>query len=86
MMPSPPAARSEHAAATYPPRPLLLLHGDQDDVVSIAGDLALYERLRPAYQDAPDRLELVVYPGLGHFYTDEMMERSADWIARFSLI
>ena len=49
------AARSplELATATYPPRPLLLLHGDQDDVVPIAGDLALYERLRPAYQRHP---------------------------------
>ena len=79
------AARSplEHAADTYPPRPLLLLHGDQDDVVPIAGDRALYERLRPAYQSRPDRLELVVYPGLGHIYTDAMLDRSASWIAHF---
>ena len=79
------AARSplERAAESYPPRPLLLLHGDQDDVVPIAGDLALYDRLLPAYQAVPGHLELVVYPGLGHLYTDEMMERAAEWIARF---
>ena len=79
------AARSplERAPDLYPPRPLLLLHGDGDDVVPIAGDLALYERLRPAYGAAPGHLELVVYPGLGHHYTDEMLERSADWLARF---
>ena len=79
------AARSplERAAELYPPRPLLLLHGDQDDVVSIAGDRALYDRLRPVYHAVPDRLEFVIYPGLGHLYTDDMAERSAAWIARF---
>ncbi len=71
------------AAATYPPRPLLMLHGDQDDVVSVQGVRSLHENLLPAYQDAPETLELTIYPGLGHRYTDEMVEQSVAWTQRF---
>lgn len=71
------------AAATYPPRPLLMLHGDQDEVVSVQGVCSLYESLRAAYQDDPDTLELTIYPGLGHRYTDEMVEQSVAWTRRF---
>lgn len=71
------------AASTYPPRPLLMLHGDQDDVVSVQGVCSLYENLRPAYQDAPDALELTIFPGHGHRYTDEMVEQSVAWTRRF---
>jgi len=71
------------AASTYPPRPLLMLHGDQDDVVSVQGVCSLYKNLLPAYQDAPETLELTIYPGLGHRYTDEMVEQSVAWTRRF---
>lgn len=71
------------AASTYPPRPLLMLHGDQDEVVSVQGVCSLYENLLPAYQDAPDALELTIYPGHGHRYTDEMVEQSVAWTRRF---
>lgn len=71
------------AASTYPPRPLLMLHGDQDEVVSVQGVRSLHEALLPAYQDAPDTLELTIYPGLGHRYTDEMVEQSVAWTRRF---
>lgn len=75
----------DQAAQTYPPRPLLLLHGDQDEVVSIEGVRALYSRLRPAYAEMPERLELKTYPGLGHHYTEDMHERTLAWITRFML-
>ena len=78
------AARSPlERAANYPPRPLLMLHGDSDSTVSVAGVRALYGRLQPLYQTTPHHLELVIYPGLDHYYTDDMVERSASWIARF---
>ena len=71
----------EHAADIYPPRPLLLLHGDADDVVPVAGVQRLYERLRPLYPT--ERLRLDITPGLGHRYTDEMLARSVAWTVRF---
>ena len=73
----------EQAAKAYPPRPLLLLHGEWDDVVPPQGSVALYERLQPVYQDNPERLKLVRYPELGHVYTDDMMQRTIAWTKRF---
>lgn len=78
-----PRSPLEHAAASYPPRPLLLLHGDEDLLVPVSGTLALYDRLVPAYADAPDRLELVVYPAHGHVFSDDMLTRSVNWSRRF---
>ncbi len=77
------AARSPlERAAVFPPRPLLMLHGDQDTTVSIRGVWAMQAALEPLYQAAPDHLKLIVYPGLDHIYTDDMMECAADWAAR----
>lgn len=73
----------DQAEFTYPPRPLLMLHGLADEVVPVAGVEALYARLRPAYSESPERLELVLYSELGHTYTSDMMARSIAWIRRF---
>lgn len=73
----------ECAEFTYSPRPVLMLHGSDDEVVSPAGVQALYAKLQSAYSDAPERLGLVIFPGLGHQYTDEMQQRSVDWLARY---
>lgn len=73
----------DNAARSYPPRPLLMLHGMMDDVVSPAGVQALEQRLRPAYAGEPERLKLVLYPDLGHQYTDEMLQQSIAWTQRF---
>lgn len=73
----------DRAAATYPPRPLLMLHGEADVVVSPEGVRLLSERLHPVYRDAPERLQLVLYPDLGHQYTEEMARRSIAWTQRF---
>jgi len=71
----------EVAAGVYPPRPLLMLHGTEDTTVSVEGVIALEERLRPAYAAHPERLSLVLFPELGHSYTDEMQARSVAWLA-----
>lgn len=73
----------DFAELLYPPRPLLLLHGTADDVVSPEGVIALEQSLRPHYADHPERLELRLYPDLGHHYVDDMFERTAAWFARF---
>ena len=73
----------DNAARVYPPRPLLMLHGTEDEVVAPAGVQALEKRLRPAYAATPDRLKLILYPELGHQYTDEMLEQSLAWTQRF---
>lgn len=68
---------------TLPPRPLLMLHGALDEVVSPDGVMALEERLRPLYAAYPECLALELYPGLGHSYTDAMLKRSVGWVERF---
>lgn len=73
----------DRAEFSYSPRPVLMLHGSEDAVVSPAGAQILYDRLKPTYRDAPDRVELVIYPGLGHQYIDDMQQRSIAWLARF---
>ena len=73
----------DNASAAYPPRPLLMLHGTDDEVVSVKGVEALDARLRPVYAAMPERLELVLYPGLGHEYTMDMMQKSIAWTQRF---
>ena len=66
-----------------PPRPLLMLHGTLDEVVSADGVIALEESLRPFYAAHPERLHLELYAGLGHEYTDDMQRRTVEWMARF---
>ncbi len=75
----------DFAPQVVPPRPLLMLHGATDEVVAVDGVVALEQRLRPLYAAHPERLRLHVYSDLGHHYTDDMMEQSVAWIARFLL-
>ena len=72
-------------AARFFPRPLLMLHGDVDTVVPIAGHRALYAALRPRYDDAEnrDRLSLIEYPGVGHDWLPDMAERAVAWMTRY---
>lgn len=66
------------------PRPLLLLHGEWDDVVPVHGARALHAALRPRYdREDPSRLALVEYPGAGHALLPDMAARAVDWMARF---
>ena len=69
--------------SVLPPRPLLMQHGTLDETVSVDGVVALEKALRPLYADAPERLHLELYSGLGHVYPDEMEQRAVEWIARF---
>jgi pimeloyl-ACP methyl ester carboxylesterase len=73
----------DQAESAYPPRPLLMMHGTEDEVVPVSGVEMLYERLLPAYAQTPERLELILVPGLGHVYTPEMRDRSIVWTQRY---
>ncbi len=70
---------------TLPPRSLLMLHGTEDTVVTPDGVIALEKSLRPLYAAIPERLELHLYPGLGHDYPDDMLLRTRAWFERFLL-
>jgi dipeptidyl aminopeptidase/acylaminoacyl peptidase len=60
------------------------LHGDADVTVPIDGARRLYVELSTtAYAADPERLSLVEYPGLGHEFVPDMVERSVAWMRRW---
>lgn len=70
-----------HAAGFWP-RPVLLLHGTEDETVPLMGSVRLRDALSPIYAAAPDRLTLREYPGIGHELSPEMATDAVDWIRR----
>jgi len=62
--------------------PVLLLNGERDDLIPLECASSLYEALKPHYRDAPDRLRMKVYEGIGHEYTSEMEKEAVEWLRR----
>jgi len=62
--------------------PVLLLNGERDDLIPLECATSLYEALKPHYQDAPERLRMKVYEGIGHEYTSEMEKEAVEWLRR----
>ncbi len=60
-------------------RPLLMLHGGQDSVVSKIPQEKFYEKIKALYKDKTD-IKLIEYPYLDHFVTINMMEDGVKWI------
>lgn len=56
-------------------RPILLLHGDCDEIVSIESQRLFYHCIAPKYNDK-QKIKLIEYPGLNHLVTTNMMEES----------
>ncbi len=88
---APPSAATEawayaHDAAahiaTLAPRPLLIQHGQADDMVPVAGALRLYEAALPFYEGRPDHLELMLYPHT-HLVSEQQMHDAVHWVAAF---
>jgi fermentation-respiration switch protein FrsA (DUF1100 family) len=62
---------------------LLIMNGQQDELVSPEGATMLHQALLPVYADAPERLEYSLDPALGHAVTEPMWRAAVEWIARF---
>jgi uncharacterized protein len=62
---------------------LLIMNGEQDELVPPEGAQLLYQALRPLYEAAPERLEFHLDPALGHTVTETMWQAGFDWITRF---
>lgn len=62
------------------PRPLLISHGRQDDMVPVAGALRLYESAQPYYASHPERLALMLYDHT-HTVTAEQLNDVIQWMA-----
>ena len=59
-------------------RPILLLHGDNDTLVSIEAQRLFYNNVFPLWKDT-SRIGFIEYPKLNHFVTTNMMEEAARW-------
>jgi fermentation-respiration switch protein FrsA (DUF1100 family) len=79
-------ARQHDAAAhigRLAPRPLLIQHGTNDDMVPVAGAHRLYEVAKPYYASHPDNLELMLYPHT-HLVTEQQLGDAVAWsVAHF---
>ena len=63
-------------------RPILILHGDSDTVVSIESQRIFYDKTKLIYEDK-DKIKFVEYNNLNHFVTTNMMEESIAWFYRY---
>ena len=59
---------------------VLLVGGGRDPVVDVDEVRALYRALVAGRPDAGERLQLVLYPGLGHRLTPPMEARALSWL------
>lgn len=76
----------EHDAAAHlarlAPRPLLLQHGTNDDLVPVANTLRLHQEATPLYANHPERLGLMLYEHR-HMVSQRQIEDAAEWVAPF---
>ena len=63
-------------------RPILLLHGDSDSLVSIESQRIFYKKIELMY-NCGDKIKLIEYPNLNHFVTTNMMEESIAWFHKY---
>ncbi|HEX8037096.1 MAG TPA: prolyl oligopeptidase family serine peptidase, partial [Ktedonobacterales bacterium] len=66
----------------FAPKPLLVSHGRNDDMVPFAGALRLYEAAKPLYAAHPDRLALMEYSHT-HTVSEAQVHDAVAWIAPF---
>jgi uncharacterized protein len=64
------------------PKPLLISHGQRDDMVPVAGAIRLYESARPLYAAYPDRLALKLYDHT-HIVGEQQMYDALEWMAPY---
>ena len=65
------------------PTALLLLHGSDDQTVSVEGARRLYAALLPHYAADTSRLQLVEQAGVGHELNAEAAERAVAFLQQF---
>lgn len=71
-------------AAKLAPRPVLLLHGRQDDRLPVSGSERLFAAAAPTYADDPERLRLRLHDAT-HEITMQMLVDALEWLSEFFL-
>ena len=79
-----PEADPVRRATNLFPCAVLLVNGGADKVVDVSSTRAFIEAARPAYTNAPERLRLVVYEGMGHNLPADVVQMySEHWFRLF---
>lgn len=73
----------EALADRFAPRPLLLLHGEADQVVPPELSRRFEAAARPFYTACPERLELREIRRLNHYITSRMIMQMRDWFVTY---
>lgn len=68
----------------FPPRPLLMIHGEKDPVVPIAGQRALYDALVPLYATNPGDCLFLTHAG-EHATPPEIERMGWEWLTQMLL-
>lgn len=63
-------------------RPILMLHGRADSVVSIESQKEFYKVANSAYRDKA-KIELIEYNNLNHIVSTNMMEETVKWFKKY---
>jgi dipeptidyl aminopeptidase/acylaminoacyl peptidase len=64
---------------SYPEKPLFLIHGSEDAVVTKKHTVDLYRTLEPLYKNNSGNLRMKIYDGISHEFYPPMMEVIANW-------
>lgn len=64
-------------------RPILLLHGDSDSLVSIDSQRLFYNEVSPLYKENPDNIKFIEYPRLNHYLSVGMFEEALLWLKKY---
>lgn len=63
-------------------RPLLILHGAEDNVVSKIPQQVFYNKIKSLYKDKT-KIKMTEYPFLGHVVTTNMLEDAVGWLLKY---
>ena len=78
-----PALRESNRRESIPPRALLMQIGSEDAQCDGAQIERFCEGLRELYGDEPERVRLIVHPGVGHELTAEMWANAVAWLEKY---
>lgn len=64
-------------------RPVLMLHGANDDTVPVESQRYFYSQVAKQYADCPERLVLREFPAVGHAIDVKMLEQAIAWFRKY---